>query len=99
MIYFDSFNEYLNFHRPCAFATVVTDKKGRVRKIYRQQDYLTPYEKLKSLVNGKSYLKTNVTFEDLDTIAERKTDNQIAEELQSRRYQLFQKILPAHSSQ
>ena len=97
--YFDSFNEYLNFHRPCAFATVVTDKKGRVRKIYRQQDYLTPYEKLKSLVNGKSYLKTNVTFEDLDTIAERKTDNQIAEELQSRRYQLFQKILPAHSSQ
>ena len=41
--YFDIFNEYLNFHRPCAFATEITDKKVRL-KVYKQQDYMTPYE-------------------------------------------------------
>jgi transposase InsO family protein/predicted DNA-binding transcriptional regulator AlpA len=97
--YFDVFNEYLNFHRPCAFATNITDTKGKIKKIYRQEDYLTPYEKFKSLVKSESYLKTGVTFTDLEKIAKRKTDNQIAEEVQTKRYQLFNKILPAYSSQ
>lgn len=97
--YFDIFNEYLNFHRPCAFATAVTDKKGKIKKVYKQEDYMTPYEKLKSLLNSKSYLKTGVTFDDLDKISKRKTDNQIAEEIQNKRYQLFNQILPAYSSQ
>jgi len=26
--YFSSFNEYINYHRPCAFATEIVDKKG-----------------------------------------------------------------------
>ena len=30
--YFDIFNEYLNFHRPCGFATEVKDKKGKIKK-------------------------------------------------------------------
>ena len=95
--YFDIFNEYLNFHHPCAFATEVKNKKGKIKKVYRQEDYMTPYEKLKSLSNSTSYLKTGVTFEDLNKIAKRKTDNQIAEEVQTKRYRLFNKILPAKS--
>ena len=63
--YFDVFNEYLNFHRPCAFATNITDTKGKIKKIYRHEYYLTPYEKFKSLVKSESYLKTGVTFTDL----------------------------------
>ena len=30
--YFDIFNEYLNFHRPCGFATEVKDKKVKSKK-------------------------------------------------------------------
>ena len=29
--YQEYFNSYLNFHRPCAFATVTVDEKGRVK--------------------------------------------------------------------
>lgn len=97
--YFNIFNEYLNFHRPCAFATEVTDKKGKIKKVYKRENYMTPYEKFKSLLKSKSYLKSGVKFEKLERIARRKTDNQIAEEVQQKRYQLFQKILPAYSSQ
>ena len=40
---------YLNFHRPCLFARERRDAKGKVRRTYRRQDVMTPYEKLKSL--------------------------------------------------
>ncbi len=52
--YFGSFNRYLNFHRPCAFATNIVGAKGKIKKIYRLNDYKTPYEKLKSLPQKKS---------------------------------------------
>ena len=96
--YFDIFNEYLNFHRPCAFATEITDKKGKIKKVYKQEDYMTPYEKLKSLTNCCLYLEAGITIEALDKIAKRKTDNEIASEVQDGRYKLFNKILPAYSS-
>src|SRR5712691_991847 len=41
------FNPYLNYHRPCGFATVKTDAKGKAKKVY--DVYATPYERLKSL--------------------------------------------------
>jgi len=44
------------------------------------------------------YLKAGITIEMLDKIAERKNDNEIAKEVQDRRYKLFNKILPAYSS-
>jgi len=96
--YFDVFNEYLNFHRPCAFATIITDKKGKEKKVYKQKDYMTPYEKFRSLPESETYLKSGMTFKSLEEIAKRRTDNQIAEELQNKRYQLFNQILPAYSS-
>ena len=96
--YFDIFNEYLNFHRPCAFATEIVDKKGKIKKVYKEKDYMTPYEKLKSLLNYQLYLKAGITIEMLDKIAERKNDNEIAKEVQDSRYKLFNKILPAYSS-
>jgi transposase InsO family protein len=42
-------NPYLNFHRPCGFATVSLDARGQRRRQYKRDDYATPYEKLKSL--------------------------------------------------
>ena len=92
--YFSSFNEYINYHRPCAFATEIVDKKGKVKKVYRTEDYMTPYEKLKSLPNAKQYLKKGVTFEMLDTTAMRKNDNEMAQIVQEERRKLFEYILP-----
>ena len=37
-----------NFHRPCLLATESVDAKGRVPRVYRQQDVTTPLEKLPS---------------------------------------------------
>lgn len=92
--YFSSFNEYLNYHRPCAFATEIVDKKGKAKKIYRPDDYMTPYEKLKSLPNAKHYLKPGVTFEQLDQIAMKHTDNEMAQIVQEERRKLFDEIIP-----
>ncbi len=49
----DVLTPFLNFHRPCLFPTEVTDKKGRIRKRYRYQDTMTPFEKLKSLPDAE----------------------------------------------
>jgi len=90
--YFGSFNRYLNFHRPCAFATNIVDPKGRIKKIYRLKDYKTPYEKLKSLPQGNQYLKKGESFQKLDGFANVYTDNQMAKIVQSQRRALFEKI-------
>ena len=83
------FNIYLNFHRPCGFAAVITDKKGKQKKIYKQTDYQTPYEKLKSLDNAEQYLKEGISFEILDKIAYSMSDNDFAEEMQKFKEELF----------
>jgi len=80
-------NIYLNYHRPCGYATVITDKKGKQKKIYNT--YQTPYERFKSLPNAKQYLKSGITFEILDRIAYQKSDNEFAEEMQKAKDELF----------
>ena len=83
---------YLNFHRPCFFANIVLDDKGRQRRRYRYDDMNTPYEKLKSLQNADQYLKPGITFELLDRLAHAMTDSQAAEQLNQKRKTLFAKI-------
>jgi len=93
--YFGCFNEYLNFHRPCAFPMAVKDKKGKIKKKYRYQDYMTPYEKLRSIPDTRIYLKEGISLEILDKIARRYTDNEMAKKVQLERDKLFDKILAA----
>lgn len=90
--FFGCFNHYLNFHRPCAFATIITNSKGKSIKIYKHTDYLTPYEKLKSLLHAKKYLKKGLSFKILDEMAFAKTNNQMAQLIQFERSKLFHKI-------
>lgn len=85
-------NPYINFHRPCFFAEIKTDSKGKQRKVYAYKSMMTPYDKLKSLCDSKSYLKPGVTFEDLDRIAMQLTDNESAKQLQEARSKLFELI-------
>lgn len=83
---------YLNFHRPCHFPTEYTDKKGKIRKRYRYQDMMTPYEKLRSLPDAESYFKLGMTLKKLDAIAAKCSDNVAAQRLNEARTTLFQSI-------
>jgi transposase InsO family protein len=74
-------NGYLNFHRPCGFATVSYDERGKRRRNYKAEDYATPYEKLKSLPGAAGYLKENVTFAWLDQQANRMSDTECAKKM------------------
>ena len=89
---------YLNFHRPCHFPTEYTDKKGKLRKRYRYQDMMTPYEKFRSLPAAENYLKPGTTFEKLDAIAAECSDNEAAQHLNEARAKLFQSINKSQQS-
>ena len=63
------FNDYLNYHRTCAFPKIEIDKKGKEKRTYPHNNYMTPYAKLKSLKNAAQYLKLGITFEKFDETA------------------------------
>ena len=85
--YQEHLNVYLNYHRPCGFATTITDKKGKQKKVY--DTYLTPYEKLRSLLRLKHYLKKDIAFAVLDGIAYQESDNECAKRMQQAKAELF----------
>jgi len=82
-------NPYLNFHRPCAYARVSIDAKGKQRKIY--DTYATPYERLKSLPGAKRYLRAGVSFAALDQIAAGASDTDFARQMQQAKQALFER--------
>jgi hypothetical protein len=88
----DFLNIYVNFHRPCFFAESIVDYRGRVKKTYPYKKVMTPYEKLKSLPEAESYLKTGVTLQHLNDIAQQMSDNEFAERMVKARSNLFQHI-------
>ena len=83
-------NFYLNYHRPCGFASDYTDSKGKIKKKYKT--WMTPYEKFKSLKNAEQYLKPNFDFKELDKLAYEKSDNQFAEGMNNAKTKLFRLI-------
>jgi len=90
--YQDCFNDYLNYHRPCAFAEIKIDKKGKERKTYPKENYMTPYEKLKSLENAEQYLKPGITFEEMDKIAYATSHTDYAKKMQKEKQVLFKNL-------
>jgi transposase InsO family protein len=75
------FNPYLNFHRPCGFATVTFDERGKRQRKYCSKDYATPYQKLKSLPEASERLKPGVSFTQLDKIAKAMSDTECARKM------------------
>jgi len=90
--YQNVFNEYLNYHRPCGFAEIKTNAKGKEIKKYPKENYQTPYEKFKSLPNAEQYLKPGITFADLDKIAMTKSDIEYAKYMQEEKCKMFKII-------
>lgn len=75
------FNPYLNYHRPCGFAITTFTERGKRKRIYRPDGYMTPYEKLKSLPEAEQYLKPGMNFGQLDRIAMKMSDTEFARKM------------------
>jgi hypothetical protein len=82
-------NPYLNFHRPCGFATVRTNARGKRKRVYPHQDYRTPYEKLRSLPDWQKYLKDGIQPDQLERQARRMSDTQAAQQMQKAKLELL----------
>jgi transposase InsO family protein len=87
---------YLNFHRPCAFPKVEVLRNGKKKVTYPPENYLTPYEKLKSQPNWQQHLCPGITPAMLEAQANAKTPNQAAREMQEAKKKLFDVILPRY---
>ena len=87
-------NPFLNFHRPCLFATEVADPKkpGRIKKVYRPRDAMTPLDKLASLSEVHTCLREGITLEHLRELATALSDVQAAAELNEARQALFRRV-------
>ncbi len=82
-------NPYLNFHRPCGFATVSLDERGKRRRQYKVEDYRTPLEKLKSLEQIEQYLKPGISLTQLEQEAMAMSDTECARQMNAAKARLL----------
>ena len=82
-------NPYLNFHRPCGFATVSLDQRGKRRRDYKTEDYRTPFEKLKSLERAEQYLKPGLSLAELEREALAMSDTACARQMNAAKSRLL----------
>ena len=94
--YEEHFNRYLNFHRPCGQVEIVTDKKGKQRRVY--PTYSTPWEVFSKLPDASQYLKPGVTLSALSGIAGAESDTDAARRMQEAKRKLFLGFQPARRS-
>ena len=89
-------NPFLNFHRPCLFSTDKPDPKkpGRIKRVYRAKDAMTPLDKLASLPEAHTFMREGLTLEHLRALATALTDVQAGEELKEARRALFKRVPP-----
>ena len=90
----DYLNPFLNYHRPCLFATELADPKkpGRIKRIYRPRDAMTPLDKLASVPDAASHLRPGITLADLQTKARTMSDLDAAQQLSQARQTLFRSV-------
>ena len=82
-------NPYLNYHRPCRFATEEVLGNGRRRRRYRLQDYRTPYEKLLCLDDWEQHLKAGISAALLEQQALRMNNTACAPNMQQAKRKLL----------
>ena len=88
--YQESFNPWLNSHRPCMFATSKVNNKGKVIKVYKHEDVKTPLEALVLLDKlGLVQFKTETMLVDLLAQAKQQTDLAAAQKMQQAKQELF----------
>ena len=88
--YQNHFNQFLNFHRHCAYPTEYVDERGKIKKTY--EIYMTPCQKLLSIENVEHYLKPHVTKQSLLQEQMKLSHVEAAEKLQTAKAKLFNRI-------
>jgi len=87
--YVEHLNPYLNFHRPCGFATVSWDKRGKRQRKYKIEDYRTPFEKLQSLSAAERFLKPGLSLPELEKRALAISDTECARRMSAAKTKLL----------
>jgi hypothetical protein len=85
-------NPYLNFHRPCGFATLSEGARGRSKRRYPPDDYQTPFEKLASLSQWQQYLKPGLSETLLRRQACQQSDTEAARKMQKAKLDLLKQV-------
>jgi hypothetical protein len=80
-------NPYVNFHRPCAVPTVLTQANGKRKRIYRR--WATPWELFTELPGCESFLRPGLTVAELESFAQQQTDTEAALVMQRAKRKLF----------
>ncbi len=94
--YLDTFNPWVNYHRPCLFAKEVIGPKGKVYKKYENRDVQTPLDKLTGLcAQGLATLRSGITLKALHQRAQLESDLQATHSMQQAKATLWQRILKA----
>ena len=88
--YREHLNPYLNYHRPCAQATVEIDGKGRKR--VRYTTYQTPLETLLALDKPAQYLREGLSINALKRVAGALSDTDAARRMQQAKVKLFEPL-------
>lgn len=83
-------NRYLNFHRPCGVPELISNNKGKQRRVYKW--YATPWEILRQVPGLASHLRSDVTVSELEAIAKTASDTQAAQKMQEARAKLFAQL-------
>ena len=87
--YVEHLNPYLNFHRPCGFATVSWDERGKRQRKYKTEDYRTPLEKLQSLPEAERFLKPGLSLQELEQRALAISDTECARRMSAAKAKLL----------
>lgn len=88
--YQETFNPWLNLHRPCLFPTAVVSPKGKVIKRYKHADVKTPLECLVLLCAKQMVVFTpGVTLSNLQDQARAQTDLAATQSMQQAKHDLF----------
>ena len=85
--YQDHFNDFLNYHRFCAFPEDILFPNGKIKKVYNE--YKTPVQKLLFLPKVEQYLKEGITIAILRQRAQEKNHLQVAQAMQQAKTTLF----------
>ena len=95
VFYQDTFNPWLNLHRPCMFAVETISTKGKIKKRYPHDQVKTPLEALVLLAkNGLVKFKPGQSVKALQASAKAQTDLAAAEAMQRAKLALFASFAP-----
>lgn len=90
--YREHLNPYLNFHRPCGQAEIITDAKGKEKRVYKR--YATPWEVFQKLPDPAQHLRPGQTMAALAAEALRLSDTESARRMQQAKHKLFRSFYP-----